>query len=52
MPSTLWIKSKAEEILKNDIVAGTVTNTMRTQVVYMMHEEYKEYEYTKFQNNF
>ncbi len=52
MPPILWIKSKAKEILKHDIINGTVNDEMEARDVYEMHEEYKEYEFRKFQNNF
>jgi hypothetical protein len=52
MPPTLWIKSEAKEILKKDIIDGIVNDTMDARYVYLMHEEYKEYDFKKFQNNF
>ena len=52
MTPALWIKSKAKEILKKDLIDGIVNDSMVARDVYMMHEEYKEYDFKKFQNNF
>jgi hypothetical protein len=36
-----WKTSQAKELLKQDIVCGTVVNTMLAEEVYEMRAEYK-----------
>eukprot|EP00978_Attheya_sp_CCMP212_P016722 scaffold44014_cov56-Attheya_sp.AAC.4 len=46
-----WKKSKAKELLKTDIIDGTVTDAMAPILVYAMRLEYKPYKLDNFRTN-
>jgi hypothetical protein len=48
---TPWAKSKAKQLLADDIVRGTVTPVMRPIDIYEMHQEYKNYKIDNFRTN-
>jgi hypothetical protein len=45
MPKTIWNISKAKEVLKKDVIDGTVNDTMDAQYLYLIHKEYIEYDF-------
>lgn len=47
-PSIPWAKSKARQILYDDIASKIVTAEMDAQQVFLMHTEYKEYGWENF----
>lgn len=47
-----WRTSKEKIILYNDIISKRVTDDMQWQDVYHMHEEYKDYDPSRFRDNF
>lgn len=50
MPITPWMNSEAKEILRKDILEGKIDG-MTAKAVYVMHEEYKDYNVTNFTQN-
>lgn len=46
-----WSNSDARFLLREDIIAGAVPETMGARIVYQMRPEYAEFEYNKFRSN-
>ena len=46
-----WAKSKAKELLRNDIILGKVNERMNAQEVYLMRPQYKDYRMDNFRTN-
>jgi len=46
-----WAKSKAKELLRNDIILGKVNERVNAQEVYLMRPQYKDYAMDKFRTN-
>jgi hypothetical protein len=50
-PSTPWVSSRANELLRTDIIAGDVMILMDPFDVYGMRDEFREYPFDKFRTN-
>ena len=47
-----WAKSKAKQLLRQDIIDGKVTDDMNPEDVYNSRDEYKRFELQNFKTNF
>ena len=50
-PPPPWRKSKAKELLYDDLIKGDVTDFMSPAEVFMMRPEYSLYKYSSFVSN-
>ena len=48
---TPWAKSKAKQLLREDIIAGVVTPEMDGAAVFLMRPEFQLYKLTNFKSN-